>query len=366
MSELFYQLALTLVPNIGDVQIKTLISQLGNATTVFETPVAALASIQGMNRKKAECIRHFSNRRLIEEELKFIERYKIKCFFLTDAGYPARLLNCYDPPALLFYKGEADLNPARSVAIVGTRSYTEQGKMFTEKLISDLASFDIMVVSGLATGIDAIAHRAALKSELSTVGVVGHGLDKIYPDQHIGLARQMIATNGGILTEFMSGTKPDRHNFPLRNRIVAGITDATIVIETHEKGGSMITAKLADSYNRDVFAVPGRAADKASRGCHRLIQNNKAILLTEASELLDVMGWSRKTIQPKTLQTELFIELSEEEKIVFELITSRNVIHIDEINLQSGFSNGTTAAALLNLELRNIVTPLPGKRFRVV
>ena len=276
-TELFYQLGLTLVPNIGDVHAKILVQYFGDASSIFKAKQSALDKIDGIGEVRAKSIKQFNDFHLAEEELKFIEKYKIKTLFLTDTDYPQRLLNCYDSPTLLFYKGTADLNISKIVGIVGTRNYTDYGKQFTEKLVKDLAAQQILIVSGLALGIDSFAHKAALKNNLSTVGVVGHGLDKIYPSVNTNLAKDMIKHDGGLLSEFFSGTKPDKHNFPLRNRIVAGLCDATVVIETNIKGGSMITAKLADAYNRDVFAVPGRTTDNKSSGCNHLIKNNKAI-----------------------------------------------------------------------------------------
>jgi DNA processing protein len=267
---------------------------------------------------------------------------------------------------LLFYKGNADLNASRIVSIVGTRNHTVYGKSFTEKLVKDLAGENVLIVSGLAFGIDAIAHKAALKYGLPTVGAVGHGLDIIYPSENKGLAKEMVQEEGGIISEFFSGTKPDKHNFPLRNRIVAGLADATIVVETAVKGGSMITAKLADSYNRDVFAVPGRVDDSKSKGCNYLIQYNKAILLTDAKQLMQVMGWEEKKKENAPRQKELFIELSAEEKQVVQLIKEKDVVHIDEINLKSGLNSSTIAAAILNLELQNIIATLPGKMYKLV
>ncbi|HVK97894.1 MAG TPA: DNA-processing protein DprA, partial [Flavisolibacter sp.] len=279
-SELLYQLALTQVPNIGDVHAKTLIQAFGDASSIFKAKQSTLEKIEGIGIVRARSIKEFNDLHLIESEIKFIEKYKVQVLTLTDENYPKRLLNCYDSPTVLFYKGSADLNASKVVAIVGTRSNSDYGKAFTEKLIKDLSKHDILIISGLAYGIDAIAHKASLKNGLKTVGVVGHGLDKIYPADHATLAKEMIKNGGGVLSEFFSGTKPDKHNFPLRNRIVAGISDATVVVETSIKGGSMITAKLADGYNRDVFTVPGRTTDKVSMGCNHLIKYNKALLLT--------------------------------------------------------------------------------------
>ncbi|HWI92156.1 MAG TPA: DNA-processing protein DprA [Flavisolibacter sp.] len=364
-SELLNQLALTLVPNIGDVQAKILVNHFGDASSIFNAKKTLLEKIEGIGEVRARSIKDFDDFHLAEHELKFIEKYNIKTLFLTDADYPKRLLNCYDSPTLLFYKGNADLNASKVLAIVGTRSNTDYGKLFTEKLVKDLSEQNILIISGLAHGIDAIAHKSALKNNLPTVGVVGHGLDKVYPSENTNLAKDMVKDGGGLLTEFFSGTKPDKHNFPLRNRVVAGLSDATVVVETNIKGGSMITAKLADAYNRDVFAVPGRTTDKASSGCNHLIKYNKAILLTDAEELLDVLGWKEKKKEKKQ-QKELFIELSAEEKQIIQLLQEKETVHIDEINLRSGLSSSTAAAAILNLELQNVIASLPGKMYKLL
>ena len=365
-NELLNQLALTLVPNIGDVQAKILIQHFGEVSAIFKAKTSALEKIEGIGSVRAKSIKEFDDFHIAEKEQEFIEKYKIKTFFLTDKDYPKRLLNCYDSPTLLFYKGIADLNAPQIVAIVGTRTNTEYGKQFTEKLVKDLSEQNITIISGLAFGIDAMAHKAALKHGLPTVGVVGHGLDKIYPSENSSLAKEMIKEEGGILSEFFSGTKPDKHNFPLRNRIVAGISDATVVVETNIKGGSMITGNLANAYNRDVFAVPGRTTDTKSSGCNHLIKYNKAILLTDADELLELMGWKEKSKTKTKKQKELFIELTPEEKQVVQLLQAKETVSIDEINLSSGLSSSTIAAAILNLELQNIVASLPGKMYKLL
>jgi DNA processing protein len=364
-NELLHQLALTLVPNIGDVQAKILIQHFGEVTAIFKAKTSVLEKIEGIGVVRAKSIKEFDDFHLAEKELEFIEKYNIKTFFLTDKDYPKRLLNCYDSPTLLFYKGTADLNASKIVAIVGTRTNTEYGKQFTEKLVKDLSEQNITIISGLAFGIDAMAHKAAIKNNLPTVGVVGHGLDKIYPSDHAGLAKEMIKNGGGILSEFFSGTKPDKHNFPLRNRIVAGISDATVLVETNIKGGSMITGNLANAYNRDVFAVPGRTTDTKSSGCNHLIKYNKAILLTDAEEILEVMGWKERKTKTRK-QKELFIELSQEEKQVVQLLQEKEMVSIDEINLGSGLSSSTIAAAILNLELQNVIASLPGKMYKLL
>src|SRR5690349_978709 len=289
-TELIYQLSLCHVPYIGNVHAKQLCETFGSASAVFNAPVHELERIENIGDGKARSIKNFRDFARAEKEVAFIERYGIKPLFLTDNGYPQRLLNCFDPPAMLFYMGTADLNASRMVAIVGTRNNTDYGKYFTEKLVKALVHVNAVIISGLAFGIDTIAHKSSLKYGIPTIGVVGHGLDTIYPPENSNLAKQMVR-HGGLLTEFRSNTKPDKHNFPSRNRVVAGISDATVVIESGAKGGSNITANLAWGYNRDVFAVPGRSTDIKSEGCNRLIRDNKAILLDDPEHFIIMMGW---------------------------------------------------------------------------
>lgn len=363
--ELLYKLSLTLIPNIGPVQAKILLQQFEPAE-IFKAKRSWLEKIEGIGSIRANSIKDFNDFKIAEEEITFIEKYKIKALFLTDDEYPKRLLNCYDSPTILYYKGDADLNVSKIIAVIGTRNHTEYGKQLTEKLVADLAALNVTVVSGLAYGIDAIGHKSALKNNLPTIGVLAHGLDQVYPPQHAGLAKDMIKNNGGLLTEFRSKSKPDKHNFPTRNRIVAGMSDATIVIETGIKGGSMITAELANSYNKDVFAFPGKVTDSKSGGCNYLIKSNKAVLLTDAQEMIELMGWEERVGSRKSgvrSQKQLFIELSDEEKVIVEILKGKDASHIDEINLRSGLSSGTVAAAILNLELQNVVLSQPGKRY---
>jgi DNA processing protein len=363
--ELFYQLALSMVSNIGDVHAKILVKVFGQASEIFKASQSVLEQIEGIGPVRARAIRNFNSFHLVERELEFMKRNGVRSLFLTDPDYPQRLLHCYDSPTLLFYKGEANLNASRVLSIVGTRNHTDYGRLFTEKLVRELQDQNILIISGLAWGIDALAHKAALRHNLLTVGVVGHGLDTIYPFENAQLANDMLRHGGGILTEFCSETNPEKHNFPLRNRIVAGLSDAVVIVETDIKGGSIITAKLADAYNRDVFAAPGRTIDRKSNGCNHLIKYNKAQLLTDAQELLDIMGWSEKKPKKKK-QRELFIELSAEEQKIVQLLQERETIHIDEINLYSGLSSSSIAAAILNLEIQGIVSALPGKMYRLV
>ena len=364
--ELLYQIALTNVPNIGHVHARTLVQQFGSASAVFKAKKTELERIEGIGTVRAASIYSFKDFRDAESEMAFIEKYNIQPLFITDAAYPQRLLHCYDAPPLLYYKGTADLNASKIVAIVGTRNNTDYGKQVTETLVKALSSLQLIIVSGLAYGIDAIAHKCALKNDIPTIGVVGHGLDQIYPAAHSGLAKEMLKHGGGILTELKSNTQPDKHNFPGRNRIVAGISDATIVVESGIKGGSLITAEIADSYNRDVFAVPGKIMDTKSQGCNYLIRNNKAILLDDAELFVDVMGWKDSHLVKKQPQTALFISLTEDEKKIVDLLREKGTKHIDELNRASGLSNSVVAAAVLNLEMQGVIAVLPGKMYKII
>ena len=363
-NELLHQIALTLVPHIGDVHTKSLINLYGKAEEVFKARKKELEKIDGIGTVRAKSIKNFSDFRQADEELRFIEKYKITPLFITNPAYPGRLLNCYDSPAMVYFRGNADLNASRIISIVGTRTNSEYGKTVTEKLIEDLSAHDIIIISGLAFGIDTIAHRSALKNSLKTVGVLAHGLDRIYPPQNKSLARQMME-QGGLLTDFRSETNPDKQNFPRRNRIVAGICDALIVVESGEKGGSIITAELANGYNRDVFAIPGRINDNRSQGCNDLIKSNKAALITEAADLLEILHWTQKKKPVPKVQRELFIELEPDEKIIVDILQQQETIHIDELYLKSGLSTSATASALLMLEMNQLIQSLPGKIYKL-
>ena len=362
--ELIYQLALCDVPSIGNYHAKILAQHFGTATRIFQADQSELENLEGIGPARAKAIRSFKTFHRAEKELSFITRYGIDTLFLNDSRYPARLLHCYDPPALLFYKGTASVNPARAIAIVGTRNNSSYGKQVTEKIVQQLAAYDATIVSGLAFGIDAIAHHAAMKNNLPTIGVMAHGLDTVYPPEHASLARSMMQT-GGILTEFRSHTSPEKYNFPSRNRIVAGMTNATIVIESGIKGGSMITAEMASGYDKDVFAVPGRLTDRKSSGCNHLISKNKAIIFEDVADLTLTLGWDAPEIRHHTIQKDIFTDLSHTEKNLVTLLQSKGPMAIDELNMHSGVSLSHLAAALLKLELNFITERLPGKMYRI-
>jgi DNA processing protein len=363
--DLLYQIALTLIPNIGDVHAKALVNIYGDAQSVFKAKKKELEAIEGIGTIRANSIKAFTDFTSSETEIKFIEKYKIAPLFITGKNYPQRLLNCYDSPVLLYYRGTADLNTTKIVSIVGTRSNSEYGKSVCEKLIEELTGQNIIVVSGLAFGIDTIAHKAALKNNLQTVGVLAHGLDRIYPTQNKTLAKQM-TEQGGLLTDFISNTNPDKQNFPKRNRIVAGMCDALIVMESGKKGGSLITAELANGYNKDVFAIPGKTTDTKSEGCNYLIKQNKASLITGAEDLIELMNWDPKEKTTKKKQRELFIELTPDEKIIIDILQQRENIQIDELYFKSGLSSSAVATALLMLEMQNVVQSLPGKVYKLI
>jgi len=365
-NDLLYQLALTQVPQIGCVHAKLLIQQFHTAEAIFKAKATELEKTEGIGSVRARCIKTFNGFAPLEKEIAFIEKYKIKPLFINQPAYPQRLLHCYDSPTMLFYRGNANLNAARMVAVIGTRNNSAYGKHLTQQLVQELAAYDALVVSGLAFGIDAIAHKTALNHNLQTVGVLAHGLDSLYPSEHTSLAKDMIKQGGGLLTEYYSDITAEKHHFPIRNRIVAGMSDAVIVVETGIKGGSMITAELANGYNRDVFAFPGKVTDAKSAGCNALIKNNKAVLLTETQELAEMLGWSAPAAKNIQVQKELFVNLNAEEKTIVEILNEKQPVHIDELNLRCGFSTSSIAAAIINLELQNIIQALPGKMYQLV
>ena len=362
-TELYYQIALTLVPQIGPVQAKLLVEKFGSASEIFRAKTSLLEHTEGIGPVRAREIKQFRNFETIEKEIAFTEKFKIRPLFLKDSDYPSRLLHCYDPPTLLYYKGTANLNAARTVGIIGTRHNSDYGRFLTDNLVEGLKECCPLIVSGLAFGIDVLAHKASIRHQLPTIGVTAHGLDSIYPPQHLDLAREMIQENGGILTEFMSGTPPDRHNFPNRNRIVAGLCDAVVVVESGEKGGSMVTASLANGYHREVMAYPGRTIDKRSAGCNQLLQQQRAQLITGASDLLKFMNWENKKEHKKNIQHTLFQQLSPEEQILVNYLFQKEIAEIDEMQLSSGLNASLVAGSLLTLELKGLVRKLPGQRY---
>lgn len=360
---LLYQIAITLIPGIGDISGKRFVSYCGSAEAVFKENRKSLEKINGMREVTIDALCHpkdLLNR--AEQEVEFIEKNDIKSLFYQDADYPRRLLQCDDSPMMLYYKGNTNLNADRVIAIVGTRNITDYGKECCTKLVHDLVDEKVLVISGLAYGVDTVAHRTAVKAGIPTVGVLGNGFQQIYPAANKKLASEMLE-KGGLLTECMSGTLPDRENFPRRNRIIAGMVDAVIVIESALKGGSLITADLANSYSRDVFAFPGRVMDLYSQGCNYLIRTNRAHLMESVDELRYVMRWERD--QPKEeRQSALFREFSEEENRIMKCFGDIGTVSLDDLIVGTELPTTKLASLLLNLEFDGILKALPGKRYQ--
>jgi len=361
--ELLHQIALTLIPGVGDVNGKKLVAYCGGVEAVFKEKKAALMKIPGIGLFTVNKIHNQNNFKRAEQEIRFIEKFKIRPLFYTNPDYPARLLNCEDGPLMLYYKGNANLNAKRVVSIVGTRRATNYGRNICEQIVSDLKAKDVLLVSGLAYGIDSCAHRKSLDCEMETIGVLAHGLDRIYPPQNRKLAERMLE-QGGLLTEFLSQSKPDRENFPKRNRIVAGMCDAVVVVESDKRGGAIITAGLGNSYNRDVFAVPGKVGDDGSRGCNLLIRTNRAALAENGNDIAYLMGWEDKPSLARE-QPQLFVNFSEEENRLLETIREAGEISIDQLVIKTRMLTSKVAASLLNLEFEGAVQSLPGKRYKI-
>lgn len=362
--ELLYQIALTRIPLIGDVIIRKLLETFGSAGDIFRARRRELECIETVGSIRANAIRSFRDFSEAEKEILFMERYGIRALFCTDPDYPQRLHHCYDSPVLLYFKGAASLNAKRMVSVVGTRRPSAYGRRICRQLTEELAAAQVTVVSGLAYGIDVLAHETALQAGTPTIGVLAHGLDRIYPAAHKGTAVAMMA-QGGLLTDFMSGHLPDRQNFPKRNRIVAGICDATVVIESGLQGGSLITADLASGYHRDVFCIPGRADDPLAAGCNHLIKNNKAMLITGAADVLQMMGWEEKS-KPAAVQRELFLQLSDNEQKLLLLFREKSPRHVEELYLLTGLTGSQVAEALFRLEMQTVLKSLPGQRYELI
>lgn len=361
--KLLYQIALTLIPNIGDVLAKNLVSYCGGVEAVFKEKKSKLLKIPGIGEFSADSICGFQSFERAEQELAFIQKHKIKPLFYLDDAYPFRLKEIYDAPCMLYYLGNADLNNLKIVSIVGTRKASEYGKAFTEKLVADLAEQNCLILSGLALGIDGYAHRAAVKNNLATVGVLAHGLDRIYPAAHKKLAAQMVE-NGGLLTDFPSGTIPDAPNFPSRNRIVAGMCDVLVVVETALKGGSRITAEIANSYNKDIMALPGRVNDEYSTGCNHLIRVNKASIITCAQDLFELMNWQDSSAV-KPVQQSLTFDLEPDDLLIVNYIKQKNKVGIDDISFDLQMNQSEVLMRLLQLEFKGVLRSLPGKFFEL-
>jgi DNA processing protein len=360
-----HQVALTYVNRVGPTIAKLMVSYFGSAERIFTVPRSKLLSIPGITQNRIDQLNLDEALRKAEQELKFIEKNNIDVLFYTDPEYPKRLKNCNDSPILLYSKGNADLNNRRVVSIVGTRNATEYGRQLCRQLVEELQPYNVLIVSGLALGIDVCAHKECLKFDVPTVGVFGHGLDTIYPGQNKVTAEKMLE-NGGWLSEYPSGTNIAREHFPERNRIVAGMADAVVVIEASVKGGALITAEIANSYNRDVFTFPGRIGDEFSEGCNFLVRNNKAALLTNVADLAYSMGWEKQEGAPVTQQLTLPISLSNDEQTIFEIIRqNKQPMAIDELSIKINLPVSILAMNLLNMEMQGYIRSLPGKTYTI-
>jgi DNA processing protein len=361
-NESFYRLALQYQDNLGNQSIKKLICEFGSATEIFRQPAKQL-HLKGMPRNVQPLTVTSAMRDKIERELEYMARFNIECCFYTDECYPKRLKNCTDAPHIFYYQGNSDFDRAKMLSIVGTRSMSNYGHDAVKKLVSELSPYNVSIVSGLAFGIDTAAHELALDYGLHTVAVMGSGFGHIYPAVNKKLAERIVACGGTLISEFSYDTLPDRTNFPQRNRIIAGMSDATLVAESARKGGSIITALIANSYNRDVFAVPGSLFDPSYEGCHELIRSNIAAIAYSGSHLADMMGWTEQ--EAKSIQTSLFITLNEEEELLMNFIRETGQRSIDEIvTNHSDFTPSRIASLLLGLELRGALACLPGKIYR--
>ncbi|WP_347373752.1 DNA-processing protein DprA [Aequorivita sp. Q41] len=363
-NELRYTLALQRVPNLGDISAKKLLRKFGSAEAIFKEKKSNLAKINGIGVFR---LKEFNLTQQLEEadaEIKFINANAIECSYFKDKTYPERLKQCLDGPILFFQRGNIDLVNKKIISIVGTRKITSYGNAFCQNLIEELAPLNPVIISGLAYGVDICAHKAAIENNLQNVACLAHGFNQMYPKDHKRYA-QKIEENGGFISEFWSSDSFDRNNFLKRNRIIAGLSEATIVIESAEKGGSLVTADIANSYDREVFAVPGRATDNQSRGCNNLIKQQKAQMLTSAADLIYMLGWKLKE-SSKPQQTQLFVALDEEEEVIYLFLKDKEKELLDAIALACNIPAYKTASILMNMELKGVVRPLPGKLFQLV
>jgi DNA processing protein len=362
--ELFHVLALLQVEGVGDIIAKKLLTHCGSPSAIFKTKTTQLGSIDGIGTVLLKNLKDKSIFEKAEKELKFITTHAINVSYFLDENYPERLKHCIDGPVVLFSAGNIDLNNRKTISIVGTRQITSYGTEFCKKLIADLAPLNPIIVSGFAYGVDIVAHQAALEHNLQTIGVLAHGLNQIYPKSHKKYVSK-IEENGGFMTEFWSSSNPEKENFVKRNRIVAGISEATIVIESADKGGSLITATMANDYNRDVFAVPGRTTDKYSQGCNTLIKTQKANLLSSAADLIYMLNWDIETpTQP--VQKQLFVTLDDDEQKIYNYLQKNGKELLDTIALHCDFPIYRISGILLNMELKGVIRPLPGKLFEAI
>ena len=357
-----HKIALSKLHGFGPIRIAQLTSKMGGIDDIFSSSIQEIYLQSGFSKSLLREMKRDEALVFAEKEWNYCEKNQLQHLFILDENYPRRLKQCQDAPIMLYFKGTCDLNQKKIISIVGTRNETNYGQKILEELVSAFAHKNILVVSGLAYGVDIRAHRLCLENKIETVAVLGHGLDRIYPSSHRSTASKMIQ-NGGLLTEFPSNTNPDRENFPMRNRIIAGLSDATIVIESKESGGSMITADLANDYSRDVFAYPGDVDRMYSAGCNALIKNQKAHLITKSADLLKIMNWENKTIKKQKL---IALDLSSEEQEIVHLLNEQGEVHVDTVIQALNLQPSKLSVLLFNLELKNVIQALRGNRISLM
>ncbi|MDO7137260.1 DNA-processing protein DprA [Algibacter lectus] len=364
-NDLLYALALQHVPNIGDITAKRLISHCGSAEAVLKEKRTNLLKIDGVGQVILEGLAKPHHLKEAEKEMRFIEENNIKVSYFENIDYPEKLKHCIDGPILLFQSGNIDLKKQHLISIVGARKITTNGIAFCEKLVETLKPYNPVIISGFAYGADITAHKAAIKHGLQTVACLAHGLDQIYPKVHKKYMVDM-EKNGGFFTDFWSTDNFDRNNFLKRNRVIAGLSEATIVIESAEKGGSLVTADIANSYNRDVFAVPGRTTDSQSVGCNNLIKQQRAHMLTTPLDVPYILNWQLQDAQKPAIQKQLFVELDTTEKVIYNYLKENEKQQLDIIAINCNLPIFKVAGILLNMELKGVVRPLPGKLFEIL
>lgn len=356
-------LSLQMINGLGAVNLKNLIAYCGSPEAVLHEKPEKLSRIPGIGEKTIRSLGKIPQA-LVEQEMDFIQRNGIQPLYFLDKDYPERLKDLNDAPVLMFYKGHKVLNSPKVIGVVGTRKASAYGRERCRDLIASLAPYQPVVISGLAHGIDEAAHQAALKQGLPTVAVLGHGLHMCYPAQNENLALRM-QTDGGVITEYTTQMRTVKDNFPARNRIIAGLLDGLIVVESGRKGGALITAEIADSYNREVMTVPGRVGDRNASGCHALIKQHKAYLVEDADDVAFHLGWDMaEQGQAQNHSAAQQVEKSPEEATILDLMTSHDQLHIDQIAYQSGYEVSKVNVILFNMELKGLVTALPGQIYR--
>ncbi|SNR25044.1 DNA processing protein [Maribacter sedimenticola] len=363
--ELIAILRLQHVPHIGDTLSKKLIAHCGSPSAVFEEKRQNLLKIDGIGTHTTKHLFDGIHQEAAEDEYKYITAQQISCTYFKDDTYPAYLKHCIDGPILLFQKGNIDLERQKIISVVGTRNITSYGTAFCEQFIADIAPLNPIIVSGFAYGVDICIQREAINQGLQTIGCLAHGLNQIYPKVHAKYQSDVLK-NGGFFTEFWSTSNPERENFLKRNRIIAGISEATVVVESAEKGGSLVTADIANGYNRDVFAVPGRTTDKYSLGCNNLIKQQKAHVMTSAADLVYLLNWEVEEKKQKTIQKQLFIELDETEQGIYTYLQNNGKQMLDSIALDCSLPIFKASSTLLGMEMKGVIRPLPGKLFEAI